>query len=101
MPAPHAMSEIAQANLSGGKRHGHTLSIAGLAVARGVMLCDPGLAGAWNANLEVFVVYRAYITVAAVILIVFGWAVALRSTIMSDLRCPRLSYRDRPLRTRH
>src|SRR5262245_44411321 len=37
-----------------------------------------GLAGAWIANLEIFVVYRPYITLFAIIVIVSGWAIALR-----------------------
>jgi mercuric ion transport protein len=37
-----------------------------------------GLAGAWIANLEIFVVYRPYITVFAMIVIGLGWAVAVR-----------------------
>lgn len=43
-----------------------------------LILASLGLAGAWIASLEVFVVYRAYITVAALVVIVLGWAVALR-----------------------
>lgn len=37
-----------------------------------------GLAGAWIANLEIFVVYRPYITLFAIIVIVLGWVIALR-----------------------
>jgi mercuric ion transport protein len=37
-----------------------------------------GLAGAWISNLEVFVVYRPYITAFAIVVIVLGWAIALR-----------------------
>jgi MerT mercuric transport protein len=37
-----------------------------------------GLAGAWIANLEIFVVYRPYITLFAIIVIILGWATALR-----------------------
>ena len=37
-----------------------------------------GLAGAWIANLGIFVVYRPYITVAAVILVGVGWLIAIR-----------------------
>jgi mercuric ion transport protein len=37
-----------------------------------------GLAGAWIANLEIFVVYRPYITAFAIIVIALGWAIALR-----------------------
>jgi mercuric ion transport protein len=43
-----------------------------------LVLASLGLAGTWIANLEVFVVYRAYFTVAALALIVLGWAIALR-----------------------
>src|SRR5215467_7693267 len=37
-----------------------------------------GLAGAWIANLGVFVVYRPYITIAAMLLIGLGWVIAIR-----------------------
>jgi len=37
-----------------------------------------GLAGAWIANLGIFVTYRPYITAAAVILIGLGWIIAVR-----------------------
>ena len=37
-----------------------------------------GLAGAWIANLEVFVAYRAYTTAAAAILVGLGWVIAIR-----------------------
>lgn len=37
-----------------------------------------GLAGAWLANLEIFVVYRPYVTAFAIIVIALGWALALR-----------------------
>src|SRR5215467_14709103 len=37
-----------------------------------------GLAGAWIANLGIFVTYRPYITGAAVILIGLGWIIAVR-----------------------
>jgi mercuric ion transport protein len=70
-------------------RHFHWLTSAGLVVAVAafvgasccalpLILASLGLAGAWIANLEVFVVYRAYITVAALVLIAIGWAVAFR-----------------------
>jgi mercuric ion transport protein len=36
-----------------------------------------GLAGAWIANLGIFVAYRPYITAAAVILICMGWVIAI------------------------
>jgi mercuric ion transport protein len=83
------MSEITQANVGTGKRHIHPLSIVGLALALAafvgasccalpLVLASLGLAGAWIANLEVFVVYRAYFTVTALALIVLGWTFALR-----------------------
>lgn len=37
-----------------------------------------GLAGAWIANLEIFVVYRPYVTTFAIIVIALGWVIALR-----------------------
>lgn len=37
-----------------------------------------GLAGAWIANLAIFVVYRPYITAFAIVVIALGWATALR-----------------------
>jgi mercuric ion transport protein len=37
-----------------------------------------GLAGAWLANLGIFVVYRPYVTSFAIIVIGLGWAIALR-----------------------
>jgi mercuric ion transport protein len=37
-----------------------------------------GLAGAWIANLGIFVVYRPYITAAALLLIGLGWVIAIR-----------------------
>src|SRR5262245_38379078 len=37
-----------------------------------------GLAGAWIANLAIFVTYRPFITTAAVILVGAGWAIAIR-----------------------
>jgi mercuric ion transport protein len=37
-----------------------------------------GLAGAWIANLEIFVVYRPYIVVFAMVVIGLGWAIAVR-----------------------
>jgi mercuric ion transport protein len=41
-------------------------------------LASLGLAGAWIANLGVFVVYRPYITMAALIIILIGWTIAVR-----------------------
>jgi mercuric ion transport protein len=43
-----------------------------------LFLASLGLAGAWIANLGIFVVYRPYITGAAFGLIALGWALALR-----------------------
>jgi mercuric ion transport protein len=43
-----------------------------------LVLASLGLAGAWTANLEVFVVYRPYVTVVALLVIGVGWLVALR-----------------------
>ena len=37
-----------------------------------------GLAGAWIANLGIFVTYRPYITGAALIVIGLGWIIAVR-----------------------
>ena len=37
-----------------------------------------GLAGAWIANLGIFVAYRPYITAAAIVLIGMGWVIASR-----------------------
>jgi len=37
-----------------------------------------GLAGAWIANLGIFVAYRPYITAAAIVLIGMGWVFASR-----------------------
>lgn len=37
-----------------------------------------GLAGAWLANLGIFVVYRPYVTAFAIIVIALGWAIAFR-----------------------
>src|SRR6266404_3124662 len=83
------MSEARQANVATDGRHTHVLSLVGLALALAafvgasccalpLVLASLGLAGAWIASLEVFVVYRAYFTVAALVLIVLGWAIALR-----------------------
>jgi mercuric ion transport protein len=83
------MSQTTQADLSSGRRRTNALSIVGLALALAALvgasccalpliLASLGLAGAWIASLEVFVVYRAYFTVAALVLIALGWAIALR-----------------------
>lgn len=37
-----------------------------------------GLAGAWIATLEIFVVYRPYTTAFAIIVISLGWVIAVR-----------------------
>lgn len=83
------MSESTQADLGRGRPRTHALSMVGLALALAafvgasccalpLLLASLGLAGAWIANLEVFVVYRAYFTIAAFVLIALGWAFALR-----------------------
>ena len=41
-------------------------------------LASFGLAGAWIANLGIFVAYRSYITAAAIVLIGMGWVIASR-----------------------
>lgn len=41
-------------------------------------LASLGLAGAWLANLGIFVVYRPYVTAFAIIVIALGWAIGLR-----------------------
>jgi mercuric ion transport protein len=41
-------------------------------------LASLGLAGAWIANLGVFVVYRPYITTVALIIVLIGWTIAVR-----------------------
>jgi mercuric ion transport protein len=43
-----------------------------------LVLASLGLAGAWIANLEVFVVYRSYLSAVAFLVIGVGWLVALR-----------------------
>jgi mercuric ion transport protein len=71
------------------KNNASLLSTLGLAVAAAafvgasccalpLILASAGLAGAWIANLEIFVVYRAYITVVALVVIAVGWWIALR-----------------------
>jgi mercuric ion transport protein len=83
------MSESKQADLSRERPRTHALSILGLALALAafigasccalpLLLASLGLAGAWIANLEVFLVYRAYFTLAALVLIAIGWTMALR-----------------------
>jgi len=82
------MSEQAH---SRGKPHSNAISLAGLVIALAafvgascctlpLVLASLGFAGAWIANLEVFVVYRAYIAVAALIVIMIGWGVAFDVT---------------------
>ncbi len=51
-----------------------------------LVLASLGLAGAWIANLGVFVVYRPYITAVALVVIALGWFAALRR------RPPRRTY---------
>ncbi len=73
----------------GAKRQASLLSHVGLVVALAALvgasccalplvLASLGLAGAWIANLGIFVVYRPYITVVALVVIAVGWAIALR-----------------------
>ncbi|MFM9850740.1 MAG: mercuric transporter MerT family protein [Hyphomicrobiaceae bacterium] len=77
------------ARAKGGAGHAGTVSqvglIAAIAALVGASCCALplalawlGLAGAWIANLAIFVVYRPYITAFAIIVIAFGWAIALR-----------------------
>ena len=78
------------AKAKGEARHIGVLSQVGLVTAIaalvGVSCCAlplalawVGLAGAWIANLEVFVVYRPYITASAMIVIGLGWVIAVRN----------------------
>lgn len=73
----------------GEKRQASVLSHVGLVAALAALvgasccalplvLASLGLAGAWIANLGIFIVYRPHITVAALIVIAVGWAIALR-----------------------
>ena len=41
-------------------------------------LASLGLAGAWIANLGIFVVYRPYITMVALSILLIGWTIAVR-----------------------
>lgn len=41
-------------------------------------LTSLGLAGAWIANLGIFVAYRPYISAVALIVILVGWTIAIR-----------------------
>jgi mercuric ion transport protein len=43
-----------------------------------LVMASVGLAGAWIANLEVFVIYRTYITAIALLVIAVGWWIARR-----------------------
>jgi mercuric ion transport protein len=59
--------------------------IAGIAALVGASCCalplvlaSLGVAGAWIANLEIFVVYRPYVTAFAIIVIGLGWVIAAR-----------------------
>lgn len=86
------MSDAAQETESltrGVKRQASLLSHVGLVAAFAALVgasccalplvfASLGLAGAWIANLGIFVVYRPYITVVALIVIAAGWAIALR-----------------------
>ena len=73
----------------GGARHLGIVSQVGLIAAMAALvgasccalplaLAWLGLAGAWIANLEIFVVYRPYITLFAIMVIALGWVIALR-----------------------
>jgi mercuric ion transport protein len=75
--------------LSGAKRRASLLSRVGLVAALAALvgasccalplvLASLGLAGAWIANLGIFVVYRPHITVVALVVIAVGWAIAHR-----------------------
>jgi MerT mercuric transport protein len=68
------------------RRQASLLSLVGLAAAPAALvgasccalllvLASLGLAGAWIANLGIFVSYRSYVTVAAVVVIAMGWGV--------------------------
>ena len=86
------MSDVAQETNSAPsktKRYASVLSglelVAALAALVGASCCalplvlaSAGLAGAWIANLGTFVVYRPYITGAALIVTALGWLVALQ-----------------------
>ena len=86
------MAELAQdtnSDVSRGKPHGGFLSTLGLAAAVAaligasccalpLLLASVGLAGAWIANLGVFVAYRPYITASALVVISLGWVLAFR-----------------------
>ena len=74
---------------TGEARHVSLLSQAGLIAAIAALigasccalplaLAWAGLAGVWIANLGIFVVYRPYITGAALVVIGLGWAIALK-----------------------
>jgi mercuric ion transport protein len=73
----------------GAKRQASLLSHVGLVAALAALvgasccalplvLASAGLAGAWIANLGMFVVYRPHITAVALVVIAVGWAIALR-----------------------
>lgn len=86
------MSNAAQETESpanGAKRQANLLSHVGLVAALAALvgasccalplvLASLGLAGAWIANLGIFVVYRPYIIAVALVVIAVGWAIALR-----------------------
>ena len=79
----------AKEKAGGGARHAGFLAYAGLTVAVSALvgasccalpltLAWLGLAGAWIANLRLFVVYRPYIAGLAAIAIGAGWVIARR-----------------------
>jgi mercuric ion transport protein len=82
-------AQQADARTTAEGRHIGLLSQAGLVAAIAALigasccalplaLAWAGLAGAWIANLGVFVVYRPYITGVALAVIGLGWVIALR-----------------------
>ena len=88
------MSDAAQQANRGAERGARTRSvgvvsqvglIAAIAALAGASCCalplalaSLGLAGAWLANLGIFVVYRPYVTAFAIIVIALGWVIGLR-----------------------
>lgn len=81
------MSEIARENKRTGLVAWHSTVglIAAIAAFVGASCCvlplvlaSVGLAGAWIASLEVFVIYRRPITAIALIVIAVGWWIAFR-----------------------
>jgi hypothetical protein len=49
-----------------------------LLVALPLAFASLGLAGAWIANLGIFVIYQPYISMAALLIILSGWITAVR-----------------------